>query len=514
MLRSARNIGRLFRITATLARHDALFPLDMLKVAPTIRWCARIISRKVRDKRPGERLANALQALGPSFIKLGQTLATRPDLLGEEIAADLSTLQDKLPPFPAEQARATVEAELGAKIAERFKVFEDKPVAAASIAQVHFAQTTEGEAVAVKILRPAIEDAFRRDLDLFYWVARLVERARPELRRLKPVEAVDTFAETVRLEMDLRYEAAAASELAENFSGDPTFRIPKVDWPRTAKRVLTTERVGGIPVDQRDALIAAGHDPRTILRHAAEIFFKQTFRDGFFHADQHPGNAFIDTSGTIVAVDFGIMGRIDRKTRNYLADMLLGFLRADYRQVAEVHFRAGFVPPHKSRDAFTQAIRAIAEPILGKPLNEISLAKLLGLMFQVTQEFEMETQPQLLLLQKTMLVTEGVGRKLDPTINMWELALPLIEQWMREHRGPAARVRETAETVAEMAERLPVILRGLERAASDFGEGGARIHPDTVAALRREERAARHRLAPLWVAIAVLGGAVIWLLAR
>jgi ubiquinone biosynthesis protein len=309
--------------------------------------------------------------------------------------------------------------------------------------------------------------------------------------------------------MDLRMEAAAASELGQNFAGDPTFRVPRVDWRRTAQRVLTTERVTGIPVDRREELMAAGHDVRLILKNAAEVFFKQAFRDGFFHADQHPGNAFVDADGAIVAVDFGIMGRVDKATRHYLADMLLGFLQADYEWVAEVHFRAGYVPADKDKAAFTQAIRAIAEPILGLPLEEISLAKLLGLMFQVTERFEMETQPQLLLLQKTMLVTEGVGRKLDPTINMWELARPLVEQWMRENRGPLARAKETAETVRDLVERAPLILKGLEQAAGDLAEGGVRIHPDTLEALRRDQPPHPAPQWPLWLAVVALAVAVV-----
>jgi ubiquinone biosynthesis protein len=514
MLRHARNAGRLIRIALVLARHDALFPLELVGVAPVSYRLARLIARRDPGKRPGERLADAMEALGPSFIKLGQSLATRPDLLGEQVAADLSSLQDKLPPFPVTQARAMIEAQLEAPIAQLYRSFEDKPVAAASIAQVHFAVTAEGEDVAVKVLRPGIEAAFKRDLDFFYWIAEWIERMRPSMRRLKPVAVVETFADSVAVEMDLRMEAAAASELAQNFVGDPTFRVPRVDWQRTAQRVLTTERVVGIPVDRREELIAAGHDTRLILKNAAEVLFKQAFRDGFFHADQHPGNAFVDAEGAIVAVDFGIMGRIDKATRHYLADMLLAFLLADYARVAEIHFRAGYVPAHKDKAAFTQAIRAIAEPILGLPLAEISLAKLLGLMFQVTERFEMETQPQLLLLQKTMLVTEGVGRTLDPTVNMWELARPPVEDWMRENRGPLARAKETAETVAHLVERAPMILRGIERAASDLAEGGVRIHPDTLQALKRAEPPPPAPQWPLWLALAVLGMAVVWLLAR
>ena len=301
--------------------------------------------------------------------------------------------------------------------------------------------------------------------------------------------------------MDLRMEAAAAAELGNNFADDPTFRVPKVDWERTAKRVMTSERIQGIPVDERDALIAAGHDPTDILAKAAAIFFNQVFRDGFFHADQHPGNAFVAPDGAIVAVDFGIMGRLDRAHRIYLADMLVGFLRRDYRAVARVHFRAGFVPPNKSIDNFTQALRAIAEPILDKPLHEISVARLLGQLFEVTETFDMETQPQLLLLQKTMLVTEGVGRKLNPEVNMWEMARPLIEEWVLINRGPQARLREAVETVADAIDRLPVILANAEKAAGHLAKIAEANNP-------HPKPAPTPTLAqtwPLWAALIALG---------
>ncbi len=518
MLRSARNIVRLVRIARTLARHDALFPLEQLGVAPALIAAVGLIWRRRvgTDRRPGERLAASLEALGPSFIKLGQALATRPDLMGEEVAADLSSLQDRLPPFAGAEARATIETQLGAPVEDLYDSFEDIPVAAASIAQVHFAVTKggageggdeiAGEEVAVKILRPGIEDAFARDLDLFHWLAGLAARARPDLRRLKPVEIVDTFAETVRTEMDLRMEAAAASELAENFAGDPSFHVPRVDWRRTARRVLTLERIAGIRIDDREALIAAGRDPDKVLANAAQSFFRQVFRDGFFHADQHPGNLFVTEGDAIVAVDFGIMGRLDRRTRAYLADMLLGFLTGDYRMVAEVHFRAGFVPADKSVDAFTQACRAIAEPIMGRPLNEISLARLLGLLFQVTEAFEMETQPRLLLLQKTMLVTEGVGRTLNPAVNMWELARPLIEDWMRESRGPEARVRAAAVDISQAVERLPSIVADAEAALARYLRDGA---ADGQGHGSGRNTAGGTRLWPIWLALAVLAAAIV-----
>jgi ubiquinone biosynthesis protein len=318
---------------------------------------------------------------------------------------------------------------------------------------------------------------------------------------------VRTFEESVEIEMDLRMEAAAAVELGENFAGDPGFRVPRIDWERTARRVLTLERVRGINIDRRDELIAAGHDPTAILANAAAAFFNQVFRDGFFHADQHPGNCFIEADGRICAIDFGIMGRLDRDHRYYLADMLMGFLRRDYETVADVHFRAGFVPAHKSKPAFTQALRAIGEPIMDRPLHEISVARLLGLLFEVTETFEMETQPQLLLLQKTMLVTEGVGRRLNPRVNMWSMARPLIESWMREHRGPEARIREAVRHGFETLEKLPQLVSRLDEAIVVLGRA-----PATPPSPRRYAHPPpRRRTAPvwpLWTAIAALAIAV------
>jgi len=511
-LRAGRNFVRLLSIAVILARYDALFPLERINGARLLAGMLRVFRRRGRALarlRPGERLALALQAMGPSFIKLGQALSTRADFISEQVASDLTQLQDRLPPFPSAQARAAIEADLGQPIAALFSSFEDVPVAAASIAQVHFACTTDRAEVAVKVLRPGVEAAMARDLDLFYWLARLTERWQPNLRRLKPVAVVDTLAATVRMEMDLRMEAAAAAELRENFADDDSFRVPLVDWGRTSRRVLTLERVGGIRVDDRPALLEAGFDLRELLARAATSFFYQVFRDGFFHADMHPGNLFIDPDGAIVAVDFGIMGRLDRKTRFYLADMLVAFLRADYRRVAEVHFEAGYVPRDQSIDAFAQAARAIGEPIFGRPLAQISLGRLLAQLFHVTQQFEMETQPQLLLLQKTMVLAEGLGRLLDPTVNMWLLARPLIEDWMRENRGPEARLIDAASEAAKFLERLPTTLSRIEDTALIIAEeGGLPLHPETLEALAK--RGALELLGlPLWIIALALAAIAI-----
>ncbi len=487
----AGNLCRLIGIARTLRKHDALFLADKLPLPQALGWGLRLVAGRggeATGKRPGERLAAALQALGPSFVKLGQALSVRPDLIGDDIADDLTALQDRLEPFPGPQARAAIAAEFDCPMEDLFSEFDDQAVAAASIAQVHFATTTEGNAVAVKVLRPGIEAAFARDVALFRWIAGLVARNHPDAPRLKPVEVVETFARTVQAEMDLQFEAAAGEELGRNFADDPLFRVPAMDWSRTGQRVLTTERVAGIPIDEGQALEEAGHDIEAVITNMARCFFLQVFRDGFFHADLHPGNLFVADDGTIVAVDFGIMGRLDKPTRQYLAEMLAGFLNADYRAVANVHFRAGYVPADQSADAFAQAARSIAKPIMGLPLNQISLARLLAQLFVITRRFNMDTQPQLLLLQKTMVVAEGVGRTLHPEANMWELARPLIADWMEDAMSPEAVIRDTVSDITSGLERLPRIVVGLRETAENLAKGEIKLHPDTVTALTGSRR--------------------------
>jgi len=490
MVRLSRILLRLWVIARVLARHDALFLMERVGVAAPVVGAARLFVNRNAPGRPGQRLARALAELGPTAIKFGQALSIRSDLLGEEIAADLSNLQDQLPPFSFAEVRRIIESEFDRPLEELFDEFDETPVAAASIAQVHFAVTPpelnypNGRKVAVKVLRPGVEAAFRRDIAVLSWLAEVAESTQPALRRLKPAETIRMFEDSVDMEMDLRFEAAAAGELSENFEGDETFRVPSVDWTRTSQRIMTLERVLGIPVDEVDRLVAAGLDPLEVIRRAANAFFNMVFRDGFFHADMHPGNLFVEPDGTLVAVDFGIMGRVDHATRRYLGEMLLGFLNGEYRRVADAHFVAGWVPADKSVETFTQACRSIAEPIMGKPLNEISIARLLGQLFQVTETFEMVAQPQLLMLQKSMLVTEGVGRTVAPTVNMWELARPLIEDWMVQNLGPIGRLREGMGSLSSAAERLPRILEHADRAASLMGEDGLRLHPDTLKAMR------------------------------
>ena len=515
MLRSIRTAFRLLGIARTLARHDALAPLQDLGIAPGVAWVASRLSRRSVPGRPGQKLAAALTELGPTFIKLGQFLSTRADLLGEQAAADLAGLQDRLPPFSSLEARATIAAELEREVDELFVRFDDEPVSAASIAQVHAAavrlsddEDEDGEdsvcEVAVKVLRPGVEQAMGRDIELFLSLAELAESTQPRLRRFKPVQVVRVFEETVRLEMNLRMEAAAASELADNFADEPYYRVPAVDWARSSRRVFTMEWSSGIPMDDRDGLLAAGHDLERVLTDAAAVFFKQVFRDGFFHGDQHPGNMFVCEDGAIGVVDFGIMGRLSDKTRRYLADMLLATLARDYRQLAQVHVDAGYLAPGQDVDIFAQALRSVCEPIVGRALEEISFARLLGQLLNLTETFSMPVQPQLLLLQKNMLMAEGISRRLAPGLNIWILARPLIEDWMRETRGPEARVREAAEATARVLERLPRSLENLDQVLESLAEG-AKPHPDSTRSPAGRDRAAAWHIRALWAGLAALG---------
>ena len=513
MLSGVRHLRRIGGVFRTLARHDALFPFERLGFPrPLLRLLALLLlvrrRRTPENDEEGARLAAALIELGPAFVKVGQALSVRPDLIGDALADGLTGLQDDLPPFDAAAARAAIADEIGKPVDELFSAFDDEAVAAASIAQVHRAVTPEGKAVAVKVLRPGIEAAFARDLDLARWAAVLVERHRPDARRLRPVAAIDTVVRSVELEMDLRFEAAAADELRANFADEPAFSVPDVDWQRTGRRVLTTSWVDATPVNELAAMQKAGLDLETVVANFAKVFFLQVFRDGFFHADLHPGNIFIGKDGTLHVVDFGIMGRLDRRTRLYLAEMLHGFLTGDYKRVADVHIRAGYVPADQSADEFAQAARSIAEPILGLPLGEISLARLLAQLFAVTEKFKMEAQPQLLLLQKTMLIAEGVGRRLFPGVNMWELARPLIEDWMRRSMGAEARMRDAADEFLVGLERLPRLISDMGGAIDAIARDGLRLDPASLESLARAQRGGRPRWA-VWAGAAAIIAIVV-----
>ncbi len=422
----------------------------------------------------GQRLAMGLEEMGPTFIKLGQVLATRGDLIGPVMAKALTGLQDRLPPFDQALAIARVEQALDQPLAEVFADF-GPVVAAASIAQVHFATTVDGQDVAVKVLRPGIEAALARDLADMGLIARWVERLVPSSRRLRPVAVVETLAASIALELDLRMEGAACGELGEALLGDTEFRVPQVDWRRTARQVLTLTRVNGIALSDMEA-VREKHDAPALARRLVHGFLRQAMMGGFFHADLHPGNLFVAEDGALVAVDFGIMGRLSPDTSRFLALILKGFVDRDYHAIAKVHVDAGYVGADRDLDAFAQALRAVGEPVFDRPAAEISMGRLLTQLFEVTDRFQMQTQPQLLLLQKTMVVVEGVARNLDPSMNIFDAARPIIEEWMREYLGPAAFIRDLGKAL----DNLVVLVRKAGQIKPDICVSEPHSAPQTI----------------------------------
>ena len=516
------NTFRLAKAGVVFARHGVRFvpagmkvPLVLrvaqLAVAP-IGW----VSAPFRIGQPkAKRLSAALTRLGPSYVKLGQFLATRADVIGPELARDLSNLQDRLPPFSMREARAAIEQQLGGKLEDHFAEF-GPPVAAASIAQVHKAVVIDKGVrrdVAVKILRPGVEKRFKRDLDSYAFAAGIVDRWVPSARRLKPLAVVANLKRTTELEMDLRLEAAAISEMADNTKDDGRFKVPSIDWRRTQKRVLTLEWIDGTPIADKAALVAASHDTKALGLVVLQSFLRHAMRDGFFHADMHPGNLFVDAGGNIVAVDFGIMGRLGMRERRFLAEILHGLITRDYRRAAEVHFWAGYVPPHQDVAVFAQAMRAIGEPIHGRTADEISMADLLGQLFAYTDVFDMETRPELILLQKSMVIVEGVARSLDPELNLWVAAEPVAKEWVEQHLSAIGRLRDAGEGAGEIGRILgdfPQLMASAERATVALGAmstTGVRLDEETVQRLvRADSRGAVWRTAALWVgAVSLLG---------
>jgi ubiquinone biosynthesis protein len=473
---------------------------------------ARLIERP-SAKDGTSRLAAALTRLGPTYVKLGQFLATRPDVVGKTIARDLESLQDKMAPFPQAQAEAAVASAFEKPLTQVYASF-GPPVAAASIAQVHRAEIEDNgarKAVAAKILRPGVERRFKVDLDALFFAARTAEAFSVEAQRLRLIEVVATLARSVAIEMDFRLEAAALSEMAENTNDDNEFRVPTVDWNRTARDVLTMEWIDGTPLNDHAALAARGFDLPALGRKVIQSFLRHALRDGFFHADMHPGNLFVDGDGRLVAVDFGIMGRLGPKERRFLAEILFGFITRDYHRTAQVHFDAGYVPRHHSVESFAQAIRAIGEPIHNRTAEDISMAKLLMLLFEVTGLFDMRTRPELLLLQKTMVVVEGVARSLDPHLDMWAVADPVVREWIERHLGPVGKLEDVAEGAGEVGRFLTQVPGLLTRAGTlidqfdDLTRDGLVLSPETVAAIgRAEARRNRWTAAALWTIAALL----------
>ncbi len=469
-MRGPHNLLRLIRTFATLERTGAMdVVLEAFRAPPQLRLAARILGwpfawlgyKGDPSQPPATR---ALTALGPAYIKFGQILSTRPDVVGDELALQLRVLQDKLPPFSTEIAKKTVEAELEVDVDSIFSEFSD-PVAAASIAQVHKARLADtGELVAVKILRPKIEQAFRRDIDAFYFAARAIETLAPSARRLRPMDVIAHFEGVVMGELDLRLETASAAEFAANTEQDTGFSVPEVRWFLSARRVMTLAWAEGVPSGDIAAIDAAGHDRADLGERVLRMFLLHALRDGYFHADMHQGNLKVSPEGDLVALDFGIMGRIDEYTRRVYAEILFGFIRKDYRRVAEVHFEAGYVPADRDVDEFARALRAVGEPIFGMDASRISMGRLLNYLFEVTERFGMETRTELILLQRTMVVVEGVARSLNPHINMWKVSRPIVEDYIKENIGPKALLRDlgrTAIVLGRFGPRLPQMVEDL-----------------------------------------------------
>ncbi|HEY6022786.1 MAG TPA: 2-polyprenylphenol 6-hydroxylase [Pseudolabrys sp.] len=522
MIAAISHLLRLSRAGFVFAREGVFALVDTRPLplpAKTAIAVARLLERP--SAKSGEsRLAAALSKLGPTYVKLGQFLATRPDVVGTAIAQDLESLQDKMAPFPQSEAESAVAAAFDKPLSAIYSSF-GPPVAAASIAQVHRAEIEKDgvrKPVAVKILRPGIERRFKSDLDAFFFAARKGEAFSEEARRLRLIEVVSTLARSVAIEMDFRLEAAAASEMAENTRDDANFRVPTVDWDRTAREVLTLEWIDGIRLSDHGALEAKGFDLAALGRNVIQSFLRHALRDGFFHADMHPGNLFVDDEARLVAVDFGIMGRLGPKERRFLAEILLGFISRDYYRTAQVHFDAGYVPRHHSVDSFAQAIRAIGEPIHNRTAEDISMAKLLMLLFEVTGLFDMRTRPELLLLQKTMVVVEGVARSLDPKLDMWTTADPVVREWIARNLGPVGRLEDAVEGAGEIGRFLGEVPGLLTRAGTlldqvdDITRDGLVLSPETVAAIgAAEARRNRWTAAGLWM-IALLLATLVWML--
>lgn len=517
MIFSLGHILRLTRASFVLARAGVFSHIDLtgLPISAHVPFVlAKLIARRPQGSDI-DVLPHAIGALGPSYVKLGQFLATRPDVVGPDVAHRLERLQDRMTPFPRAMAVKTVEAAFARRLDEIFVAFGE-PVAAASIAQVHKARVRDAKGereVAVKVLRPGVERRFRRDLSDMYFAARLAERWFPEAKRLKPVDVVDTLARTVKIEMDFRLEAAAASEFAENTAKESDFRVPRVDWDRTEREVLTLEWIDGIPLSDAAALAAKGYDLPALGRTVIQSFLRHAMRDGFFHADMHQGNLFIDSEGRLTAVDFGIMGQLGRMERRFLAEVIFGFITRDYRRVAEVHFEAGYVPRQHAVEDFARALRAIGEPIHTRPADQISMAKLLTLLFEVTALFDMKTRTELVLLQKTMVVVEGVARGLDPKLDMWATAEPVVRAWIEENLGIFGRLddaRHLATSFTKFAAALPATLLRAENITTRFeviAEDGFEF---SETALRKigeaHARALRLGHLALWAIVAVLIG--------
>ena len=468
-----KRIFRLFKIARKLSTSGAIETINQIHEIPLpVNLFFSFISigsdkNHLNSKAStGGKLCEALQEMGTTFIKLGQFLATRPDIIGEEMSKDLEKLQDKVPAFDIYEAKKIIKKEIGEK--QFNNIIEiSEPIAAASMAQVHIAKIkneNQENQVAIKILRPDIEKLFNEELDALMLFAYIVENTISKAKRLKLVEVVHLLREITNIEMDLRFEAAAANELYENTLQDQGFNVPKIYWNYTTKKILTLDKVEGISIREHDKLKDIGVDLKKLAENLIQHFLKQAVRDGFFHGDMHQGNLFVDNKGNIIPVDFGIMGRLDKNNRKFLAEILYGFIKRDYVKVADVHFQAGLVPQDASRDEFAQALRSVGEPIFGQTIKDISGGNLLAQLFEITEKFNMATQPSLLLLQKNMVVVEGVARKLFPETNIWEVSKPILENWLKNIKSPKSTIDTAFNTSAEIIKRIPDFPALMDRA--------------------------------------------------
>jgi ubiquinone biosynthesis protein len=500
---------RLIRINWILVIHgldEIVLNTHLFRPVRFLAFLSPYYWRKRNTDSRGVRIRKTLEDLGPVYVKFGQALSTRRDLLPEDIADELVKLQDRVPPFSNEIARQIIEKELGMSIDEAFSEFDPQPMASASVAQVHAAVLKNGEQVVVKVLRPNIEKRIHSDMGLIYELARFAERFWADARRLHPMEVVAEFEKTTLDELDLIREAANAAKIRRNFENSEIIYIPEIHWPLSRQKVMVMERIQGIPVGDIDALTKAGADFKLLAERGVEIFFTQVFRDNFFHADMHPGNIFVDVPAKYIAIDFGIVGTLSASDQHYLAENFLAFFNRDYRKVAQMHVESGWVSSSTRIEEFESAIRSVCEPIFEKPLKDISFGQLLLRLFQTARRFDMHVQPQLVLLQKTLLNIEGLGRQLYPELDLWQTAKPFLEDWFKERMGPKAKLSQLFKQFPELVSHFPempgLVYKALDNAAN--AQHQAKAHDRELVLLRQQM--ATHQRTTL---IAILLSAVL-----